>query len=194
MPAMTTNAQLDADLSLRAPRRFVRPRISWPADAPDGSPIAVFLAEGDAGFDAADALCADGFVVLALPTAAFDVATIAVEWAADHAIHVGADADRLVVAGGGLAAAVALHARDEGWPRLARQVLIGPEGSGWPPLDADLSGAAPATVVDAPGYAARLRAAGVPVEELRPDPTTSFAWIRGLNTGNADHEELEGVR
>ena len=124
--------------------------------------------------------------------AAFDVATIAVEWAADHAIHVGADADRLVVAGGGLAAAVALHARDEGWPRLARQVLIGPEGTGWPPPAADLSGVAPATVVDAPGYAARLQAAGVPVEELRPDPTAGFAWIRGL--GNADQEELEGVR
>ncbi|HYH89963.1 MAG TPA: alpha/beta hydrolase fold domain-containing protein [Solirubrobacteraceae bacterium] len=189
---MTTNAQLDADLALRAPRRFVRPRVSWPADAPDGSPMAVFLAEGDTGFEAADALCADGFVVLALPTAAFDVATIALEWAADHAIHVGADADRLVVAGGGLAAAVALHARDEGWPRLSRQVLIGPEETGWPPADADLSGVAPATVVDAPGYAARLRAAGVPVEELRPDPATSFAWVRGLS--NADQEELEGVR
>ena len=114
------------------------------------------------------------------------------EWAADHAHQLGADPDRLVVAGGGLAAAVALHARDEGWPPLSRQVLIGPDLTGWPRWTADsLSGVAPATVVNAPGYAARLRAAGVEVEERFPDRAMSFAWVRGLSTCNAEYEELE---
>jgi hypothetical protein len=195
MPAMPTHLRLDADLSLRAPRDFVRPRVSWPADTRDGRPLAVFLGDPDSSLEAADALCVEaGFVVLALRTDAPDVATIAVEWAADHARQLGADPERLLVAGGRLAAAAAVHARDEGWPPLWRQVLMGPDLTGWPLAAASLAGVAPATVVNAPRYAARLRAAGVEVDEVLPDPATSFEWVRGLSTSNADHEEQEDDR
>jgi alpha/beta hydrolase fold len=181
MLAMPTLVPREADLSLRAARTFVRPRISWPVDAPDGSPIAVFVPDPDSGLEAADALCHEGgFVVMALQTPSLDLATIALEWAGEHATLLGADPDRLLVAGGGLAAASALHARDEGWPPLARQVLVGPDVSGWPPADASLAGVAPATVVNAHGYATRLREAGVEVEELSVEGTMRFDWIRGL--------------
>jgi hypothetical protein len=195
MLAMRTNVQLDASLSLRAPRDFVRPRVSWPPGARDGSAMAVFLGEPDSSLEVADALCVEaGFVVLALRTDAFDVAAIAVEWAADHAKQLGADPDRLLVAGGRLAAAAALHARDEGWPPLSRQVLIGPDLTGWPLAAASLAGVAPATVVDAPRYAARLRAAGVEVDEPSADRPTNFEWVRGLSTSHADQEEHEDDR
>jgi hypothetical protein len=189
---MPTLVPREADLSLRAADDFVRPRVTWPPDAQDGGPIAVCVLDGDSGFAAADALCLEGgFVVLALDTAALDVATIALEWAGDHASLLGADPDRLVVAGGGLAATAALHARDEGWPPLWRQVLIGPELTGWPPADASLGGAAPATVVNAPAYASRLRAAGVEVEELSLEEPMRFDWVRGLRSDDGDHEEPE---
>jgi acetyl esterase/lipase len=51
-------------------------------------------------------------------------------WVADHAEELGVDPDRLIVsgisAGGGLAAALALKARDEGGPDLRAQMLICP--------------------------------------------------------------------
>lgn len=51
-------------------------------------------------------------------------------WTAEHAEELGIDPDRLIIAGGsaggGLAAGVALIARDEGGPALAGQVLICP--------------------------------------------------------------------
>jgi acetyl esterase/lipase len=51
-------------------------------------------------------------------------------WIADHADDLGIDPDRIIVAGasagGGLAAGVALMARDLGTPAIAAQVLIGP--------------------------------------------------------------------
>jgi hypothetical protein len=76
MPAMPTNVQLDADLSLRAAETFVRPRVSWPADSPQDRAMAVFLGELESDLDLADALCNQaGFVVLSLRTAAFDAAT-----------------------------------------------------------------------------------------------------------------------
>ena len=104
----------------------------------------------------------------------------ALEWAGDHAASLGANPGRLFVAGGGLAATAALHARDEGWPPLARQLLSGPERSGWPPADASLAGVAPATVVDGPVYAGRLRAAGVEVEELPLAAPMSFERPAGI--------------
>jgi hypothetical protein len=179
--AMSTVAEREADLSLRTTQGFVRPRVWWPPDVADGSPVAVFLADDDAGLRAAHALCLEaGCVVLALRTAEPDVATIALEWAGDHASALGADPDRLLVAGGRLAAAAALDARDNGWPALSRQVLIGPERRGWPPAGASLAGAAPATVLNAPAYAARLREAGVDVEELRLAEPIGFDWMRDI--------------
>ncbi|MBL3687540.1 alpha/beta hydrolase [Leucobacter zeae] len=54
----------------------------------------------------------------------------AVAWAAAHAAELGGDPDRLIVmggsAGGGLAAAVALLARERGGPAIAGQLLICP--------------------------------------------------------------------
>jgi hypothetical protein len=192
MPAMPSLMPREADLSLRAAREFVRPRVSWPPDATDGSPIAVVLSDGDSALDLAGALCLEGgFVVMALQTDALDVATIALEWAGDHASLLGADPDQLVVAGGGLAAAAALYARDQGWPPLARQVLIGPDVSGWPPAGESLAGVAPATVVNAQGYASRLREAGVEVDELSDHAPMSFGWVRGLSNDDVEQEESE---
>jgi hypothetical protein len=178
---MTTLAQREADLSLRAAGDFVRPRVIWPPDPEEGGPIALFLWERPSVFEIAEALSVDGgMVVLALQTTALDVATIALEWAGDHAATLAADPRRLFVAGSGLAATAALHARDEGWPPLARQLLFGPDRSGWPPANAALAGVAPATVVDAPVYAGRLSAAGVEVEELPPAARMSFAWLASI--------------
>src|SRR5258708_4594954 len=51
-------------------------------------------------------------------------------WLADHAVHLGVDPDRIAVmgesAGGGLAAALALLARDRGGPKISAQFLIYP--------------------------------------------------------------------
>jgi acetyl esterase/lipase len=59
-----------------------------------------------------------------------DDAYAGLAWLAEHADELGVDPARLVVAGasagGGLAAGVALLARDRGAPALAAQVLIGP--------------------------------------------------------------------
>ncbi|AZG45969.1 alpha/beta hydrolase [Gordonia insulae] len=63
------------------------------------------------------------------PAAAIDVHSVAV-WAADHAEELGADPDRLVVAGdsagGNLAAVATILARDSGGPRIRGQVLLYP--------------------------------------------------------------------
>lgn len=54
----------------------------------------------------------------------------ALVWATDNAAALGIDADRVIVAGdsagGNLAAAIALMARDQGGPRIAHQLLIYP--------------------------------------------------------------------
>jgi acetyl esterase len=118
-------------------------------------------------------------------------AVTATQWAADHAAELDADPQRLVVGGEGrgawLAAAVALQARDDGWPTLARHVLVVPTpgtrvGSAAAGLVAprrvpSLVGVAPATVItvgdgprgiDLRRYVSRLRGAGVGVDDL-PD-------------------------
>jgi hypothetical protein len=167
MPAMS----IEADLALRGPHEFVRPRLSWPVDAPYGRPIAVHLADPDSSFELADALCLEaGYIVLAIRTAAIDVATIAVEWTADHGKQLGADPDRLLVAGGRLAAEAALHACDEGWPLISRVVLVGPG------------------LAD---YAHRLREAGVEVVEIERTDPMSLDRISGLRDNDDDHEEPE---
>ncbi len=178
IPAMATLVQREADLSLRAASAFSRLRVCWPTDGADGAPIAVLATENDPQQAAARALSAEGgFIVLGLETTALDVVTVALEWAAEHGRHLGADSDRVLVAGGALAATAALHVRDNGWPRLTRQLLIGEGHLGWPPASASLAGVAPATVVNAPHYAARLREAGVVVRELSAMHPRGFAWM-----------------
>jgi acetyl esterase/lipase len=196
-----------AGMQLRGRAAPLATRVYWPAPCPaDGHrltpprlpalPALLVLlpgvgAAGDR--DRLDALArglctAGGLVVLALLPAtdagAGDEATAlrdartTLDWAADHAAELGADGDRLVVAGwasGAVrAAVVAQHACDDGWPPIARQVLICPEAL--PPAVG--AGAAPATVVTVgsgddvvdmatSGCGARLRRAGLRVDELR---------------------------
>ena len=69
--------------------------------------------------------------------APFDDAYAATQWAADHAAEFGGDARRIAVggdsAGGNLAAAVALAARDRSGPHLVKQLLL------YPVIDRDFS-------------------------------------------------------
>jgi acetyl esterase len=127
--------------------------------------------------------------------AAFHDAVAALEWAADHGSELDADPSRLLVAGEGTGAAVAgamaMHARDNWWPGIARQILIHPVLGAWHPSvpyvsalhSAPVAGVAPATIVASAAprdggrvYAARLRGAGVEVDELRhADPGAALA-------------------
>ncbi len=82
------------------------------------------------------------------PPAQFDDAYTAAVWAADNADRLGADPARLAVvgdsAGGSLAAAVALAARDHEGPAICCQVLL------YPGLDRDMAAQSITALVDAP--------------------------------------------
>lgn len=82
------------------------------------------------------------------PPAQFDDAYAVTEWVSRSAGELGVDADRLAVigdsAGGALAAAVALAARDRRGPALCAQVLL------YPGLDRDMAVASIAAMPDAP--------------------------------------------
>jgi hypothetical protein len=112
-------------------------------------------------------------VVIALPgrhPGWLELATL--HWAGEHAGELGAAGERLLVAGGARAAMLALAARDAGWPLLSRQLVVRPEFTRSKRIPDDVAGAAPAIVVcgeddDGSRYAARLRAAGVEVHEVR---------------------------
>jgi acetyl esterase len=83
------------------------------------------------------------------PTPAqFDDAYSATTWVSDNAQHLGVDADRLAVvgdsAGGSLAAAVALAARDHSGPTICCQVLL------YPGLDRDMGAASITAMPEAP--------------------------------------------
>lgn len=82
------------------------------------------------------------------PPAQFDDAYLGTSWVAAHAADLGVDTSRLAVAGdsagGGLAAAVALAARDRGGPDLFAQVLM------YPGLDKDLTVPSVKALPDAP--------------------------------------------
>jgi len=165
MPAMR-----DASLALRERKGIVRVRVNWPTL--DGKPpVLAFLSSDDVRTDTVDALCSGlcvdaGILVLSVRTDCFDTATTALEWTAEHAKQLDADPATVLVGGigrgGALAAAVALGARDNGWPDLTRQVLIRPDFADFPEA---LAGVAPATVVGISEYSSRLREAGVEVEE-----------------------------
>jgi hypothetical protein len=195
-----------ADMPLRGRTAPLATRVYWPAPAApaapaDRRPALVVLFPGASGdADQADALSRGlcsyaGVVVLTLAggpggDGALDAARTTVDWAADHAAELGADARRLVVAGCGtgarLAAAVAQLACEQGWPPIARQVLICPDRE--TTVSTGGAGLAPATVVAIDGgrYAVRLRGAGVRVDELRyeglrPDDLTWVPWSAGAD-------------
>ena len=82
------------------------------------------------------------------PPAQFDDAYSATAWVADNADRLGVDPSRLAVvgdsAGGSLAAAVALAARDRGGPYICCQVLL------YPGLDRDMGAPSITALADAP--------------------------------------------
>ncbi|MFP1153676.1 alpha/beta hydrolase [Mycobacterium sherrisii] len=82
------------------------------------------------------------------PPAQFDDAYAATQWVSRRAADLGVDASRLAVvgdsAGGSLAAAVALAARDRGGPAICAQVLL------YPGLDRDMTAPSIASLADAP--------------------------------------------
>jgi acetyl esterase/lipase len=82
------------------------------------------------------------------PPAQFDDAYSATTWVADNAERLGVDPTRIAVAGdsagGTLAAAVALAARDRGGPKIFCQLLM------YPGLDRDLSTPSITALADAP--------------------------------------------
>jgi alpha/beta hydrolase fold len=131
---MSSNAWVlsqDAELHLRG---GVRARVTWPpATAADRPPLLVLVPGRGEQADAD--LCRElairiPAVVLAAAPGTFGAAREALEWGADHAGELGADADQIVLAGDHRGAtevaALARHARDRGWPAIAHVVLIDP--------------------------------------------------------------------
>jgi len=202
-----------AQLTLRGASAPLPARVTWPSAArpADAPPLLLcFPDAGDRDGHLARALCAAaGMVALEvmLPTpprepspAAFHDAVAALEWAADHGGELDADPGRLVVAGeragGAVAAAMALHARDNWWPAVERQLLLLPDLDAWhasvPYLSSletvPVAGVAPAVVVagDDPDdggqrYAARLRRAGVAVDVLSGGPARALDLARAAS-------------
>lgn len=134
------------DRTIAGPGGDLPVRIYWPSEDPD-PPLTVFFHGG--GFvicdlESHDPLCramcnAARSIVVSVDyrrapespfPAAIDDAYAATRWVVDSAEDLGADPSRVAVAGdsagGNLAAAVALRARDEGAPELSFQLLIYP--------------------------------------------------------------------
>lgn len=122
---------------------------------------------------AADPLVTDCIVVALDGHQSTSLELAALQWLAEHAAEIGGAHNRLRLAGGARAARLAIAARDT-WPALERQLLVGPRFTPERPMPTSVAGVAAATVVsggdardDGGRYAALLRAAGVPVAELR---------------------------
>jgi acetyl esterase len=98
--------------------------------------------------------------------AALDDCWATVEWLGHHAGDLGADPGRIAVsgesAGGNLAAAVAIRARDRGAPRIAAQLLV------YPVLDFDL---------ETPSYVAKATGFGLTKDSMR------WYWEQYLGEG-----------
>ena len=135
------------DLSLDLPGRTIAARLYVPEGAGKNPPLVLFYHGGGwviGDLESHDATAralarASGAAVLAVdyrlaPETKFpgplDDCYDALRWAVDHAGELGVDATRLAVAGdsagGNLAAAVAIRARDEGGPALRHQLLLYP--------------------------------------------------------------------
>ena len=202
-PLDSAGVRRAADLRLRGRGGPIGVRVRWPASQALGSPppVVVVLADPSAASAAGpaddalcDGLCADlGALVLRAawatrrddgPDSALERAAAALEWAADHAVELDGDARRLIVAGRGraaiAAAALALRARDRGWPGLEAQVLVltrpCPADPDATPVLAPTAPPAAATIVTPQPdsrCSQRLRAEGAEVNELvdaRVDP------------------------
>jgi hypothetical protein len=156
-----------ADMTLRFGSLRVPTTVHWPSVSPAW--LALVLSDELSPEDP----WVPSSVIIALPgrhPGWLELATL--YWAGEHAGELGADGDRLLVAGGARAAMLALAARDAGWPVLRRQLVVRPNFGRSHRLPDDVTGAPPAIVVcgerdDGSGYAASLRAAGVEVHEVR---------------------------
>ncbi|MGH2873836.1 MAG: alpha/beta hydrolase fold domain-containing protein [Solirubrobacteraceae bacterium] len=158
-----------ADMTLRFGALRVPTRVHWPRM--HAGWLTLVLSDEVAATD--DRVAASIIVVLSGAHSAV-VGMAALRWLADHAEELGARPDRLLVAGGARAAWLALAARDSTGPVLRRQILVHPRFSPAVPMPTNVDGAPAATVVcgldsydDGRRYAARLRAAGIAVEEVR---------------------------
>jgi acetyl esterase len=157
-------------------------RIYRPASAPDGPLPGLFEIHGG-GFIVGDLTMMDGFcdaVAAEFPAvvvsvnyrlapedpfpAPVDDCYAALKWMADNAAELGVDSDRIAIAGqsagGGLAAATALMARDRGGPTLCFQLLDIPE------LDDRLETPSMTQFVDTPLW-------------NRPNAIRSWSWYLG---------------
>ena len=129
------------------PRGPIPVRVYTPEGADGPRPLFVYYHGGgwvNGSRDSYDAVCrqltqSSGCVVASVDyrrapefpaPAPFEDAYAATEWLAAHAADLGAEPGRLAIggdsAGGGLAASVALRARDENGPRIAHQLLVYP--------------------------------------------------------------------
>lgn len=137
------------DTHAPSPHGQIPLRVYKPATLPKGGPAPALIFYHGGGWvigdiDGYDVVCRQianesGFVVLSVeyrlapehkfPAAAVDAIT-ATEWIVANAARFGIDKDRIFVggdsAGGNLTAVVTLHARDNGGPKFAGQVLIYP--------------------------------------------------------------------
>jgi hypothetical protein len=157
-----------ANLTLRFGATKLRATVRWPATAV--SAVALVLSD-EMGL--AGSLLHDCLVVSLREPHDRDEELSALQWLGDHARELGAESDRLIVAGGARAACLAVAVRDTGWPALERQIVVYPRFTAERPAPAVACGLARATVVrssaggdDGSRYAALLREAGVSVEEL----------------------------
>ena len=178
---MPTSSRV-AVVLLRGDDWRVRAHVHWPSRRIHGGvpPLLVLFNDGPDDRDDAAELCSLLRVVALSATPATLTGAIAtMEWAADHAADLGADEQRLIIAGKGtgtdVAAAASLHTRHNRWPHIARQVLIAPSCDRLP--ERLLAVAAPTTIVTI-GDDRRLpvwaRHGGTAVEHLH-EPTEATA-------------------
>ena len=167
-----------ADVLLRGPAGRQRARVRWPVALPAAAAPALVVLLRAEGPLTTGALPLDAALVVAVAVAVLTTAPTSVaealatvEWAADHATELGADPDRLVVAGEGPSArqalAVARAASAGGWPPIERILLVDPEGEPEPAPPGWAHDLAPVCVVGGGGTFVRaLRDGGAEVTEV----------------------------
>ena len=199
-----------ADLRLRG-ASAMPVRVRWPTGPRMVGPLAVFLPDLDPqnGADPADdelcrRLCAgvDAVVLcaplrsarLGLSDSSLERAASVLEWSADHAAELGADPNRLLLAGSGAGAAaavvLALRARDRGWPRIARQLLV-LRGDGSCPGES--CAAAQSAIDEQPMSTGVAAPAIVAAPEGRCGRAAERLRARGIDVDEHPLEELESV-